>query len=121
MRMQILFRNNLTGIADSFAVRRDWSKPVSCKDPPFKRNISVESQKSIKSVKIDQDALLEKEKELIALEWKYIAICCDTLCMIMFFVIIMISSVWFFMYAYKTDDLVDLLEGQARSGTSSGH
>ena len=66
----------------------------------------------------NQDIRDQPENELGNLEWSYIAMCCDRLCMIFFFVLISGSSVWFFFHLGMRDRMVGRLYREALGGVS---
>ena len=43
-----------------------------------------------------RDTVLDIERDLTTLEWKYIALCTDRICMWLFFTLMFLTSFWFF-------------------------
>ena len=88
--------------ADEFFTHSDSiSGSVDCEQDFFMHNSKPADQR------VEEKELMDLEKKLIELEWKYIAMCCDRICMLVVLILCIMSSFWFFRFSQHSDHQIE--------------
>ena len=86
------FNNNSTPIDSSDSVKYELDE--NDKNENFSSPCSTDHEEEVKC----DEHRINLEKQLITLEWKYVAMCCDRISMLVVFILCLMSSGWFFSF-----------------------